>query len=193
MPTKKPSKKKLSDSSASKKKHVSQKNTVKKNIEEAVERIPNLIVEAAKKEQVIEQEMRPRLKQQYHHEHKQKRQILWVGVSLLGVAICAMWILNTQATIKTIVKDPSDNILSIAKTDFQDVLDQFSFEESKTSEPKPQEKVVDKKNIEETLFIALTALANKSATSTSTEKTTTVQDLSQNPDDMIEPTLETQE
>lgn len=173
MPPKKTSKKKGSAASAGKKKETkkkkvsAKKKAVKRQIEQAVEKIPDLIVEEA-----IEQTPPPRqrLPQQYHHHHQKKRSIVWIGVSIIGAAICVMWLLNTQATIKTFKNKPQDSLVQTTKTDFETLLSQLSPDETEKDLKKVFEKEYekDKEEIEQVINGALAAILEEQA-STSTE------------------------
>lgn len=157
------------------KKKGTKKKAVKKDIEQAAARIPDMIVEEATQ---TPPPQKPRLPQQYHHHSGGQRRVMWVGVTVIAVVVCAMWLLNVRSSIETAYDDGAESsLLKNTSADFRTLLDQLEPEEEGESlQEAIDEELRDSGTIKEVINGTLSTLLEQDIITTSTTSTTSTAD-----------------
>ncbi|MBT3539162.1 hypothetical protein HOF40_04280 [Candidatus Parcubacteria bacterium] len=183
---------------AAPKKTTTKKNKEKKELEQAVKKIPALVMkeidakESGKIESVYTREKYIDRKIQkpgtlktkkvvpiYEPPHKGKTW-LWVGVIIFSVAILVLWALNLSTMFYESKRsyDPAQNIIESGKQDLQNIIKTFSDKEEseKTIEDNLEKNKEDvTEDVENAIKETLSNIFNTTSTPSSTPTTNTIQ------------------
>jgi len=151
------------------------KSANKKEIKEAVKKIPSLIIKemgqrTPQKRTVGErQESKSKIVEIYQAPHN-KKVWLWTAVTIFTAIILGLWALNISTFFHNvkIQKDPTEDIMLQGKNDFQTILQTLQDNEKKleeiTTESKIEEEASNKEKIKKALEKTLGTLLNTTTT-----------------------------
>ena len=162
---------------------MSSQHDLQQEIRQAVNNLPSLFTNTKKRSS------RPKtphdfINDQYHRAQRTKKQLVWVGVSIIVVLIAALWALNISSLAKNVLQAPSTEKQLIAEGSEQ-IKDILSGKNSVLQGPDKFTKLIDKTDSEDgiksTLQNLVLAISNAekvnavqiTSSTTSTNDTTT--------------------
>lgn len=166
------------------------KKKVKKNIKKAVQEIPDLIVEEMEKEKDKARRNTEQLKKYSKREQKvsikpvqeSKKNLLYIGATILASIIFFMWIWNIQSMVYDVMQYKKTHVspLTQAKEDFGEIMVsaiKTPEDENAELEDKKEEEF-DTDSIKQTIKNILQSAIKKEETASGKEKenTTSTQD-----------------
>lgn len=177
--SKKPPKKKKP--SGKKKKGKQTKNAaVKKNIKQAVDNIPQMIVREIQEKKptwdAYTQENTPLYKSATYHKAQRKRKaIVWMGVGIVTIVICLMWFFNISTLVYDTKQKPAQEkqLLNIANQEIQALFAGTVSSITPETTPTEEDNTADVSTIKNTLSSILGAFMTTTSTSSTVATTTT--------------------
>ncbi len=103
---------------------------------------------------------------------QQKRQLVWIGVALIGILTLVLWYNNTRLMFAKLSQTPSaeGQLLGSAATDFSQILDAVNTSNAEPAQAAPSEAL--KQKVSDALQ---SSLATTTSTTSSTDASTTTE------------------
>ena len=150
---------------------------VKKEIKQAVEKLPNLIYE-----HIGFEDKEPKQTKQHSEEpyaqpidaycksrENKKRVIMWGAVTVISLIIFSLWAWNTKTVFQGLKNAPADNLATEAKTDLKIIMNSLAGENQPSAEAENDGEKIQ--NIKKSLKQSLSTLLNSSNGSTTATTT----------------------